>query len=212
MRSKSFIALAALTITMGCTKTDSTISSDSIGGDGNLTTNAAGYTYSCYTDLPGATFSEVKVLTNDGTGVVTLSIKGHLPTASSTLTSLIPSAYKDSLGNISISGKFKNTSEGILDYTNSDNKPFVIINYSSNVGDKYVLKKSNGQTITRTVTQKSTTDDYPYGLMYIKTMTVEQDSRITGISKIRYIANHKFGLVGIEFVMEDGSVTKLSIM
>ena len=149
---------------------------------------------------------------SDNSGLVTLNITGAIPTVGTALTNLIPASYKDAAGNLNVTGKFKNTSEGILDYTNSDSKPFVLVNYSSNVGDKYVLHKSNGQTITRTVTAKSTTDDYPYGMLMIKTMTVEQDSRISGISKIRYYANHKFGLVGIEFVMEDGTVTKLSIM
>jgi hypothetical protein len=39
----------------------------------------------------------------------------------------------------------------------------------------------------------------------IKTITVEQDSRIPGISKIVYRFNHKFGLVSAEVIAEDGS-------
>ena len=33
----------------------------------------------------------------------------------------------------------------------------------------------------------------------------KQDSRIPGVSKIVWKFNHKFGLVYLEFVMEDGS-------
>ncbi len=186
-------------------------SSTSIGGDGNLSTNAVGYNYSCTTTMTDVTASSVTVTSHDGNGLVTIRIKAKVPTSGNALADLIPSAYQDASGNVDISGKFKNTSEGILDYTNSDGNPFVVVNYSSNVGDKYTLKKSNGQTITRTVTYKSTTDDYAYGLLNIKVMKVEQDSRISGVKKIEYIANHKFGLVGIIFYMEDGTSKKVSI-
>jgi hypothetical protein len=212
MKSIQLAFVAGLLLIASCKKEDKGSASDTIGGDGNLATNAVGYKYSCYTNAPGVTASQVVVTNSDNSGLVTLNITGAIPTVGTALTNLIPASYKDAAGNLNVTGKFKNTSEGILDYTNSDSKPFVLVNYSSNVGDKYVLHKSNGQTITRTVTAKSTTDDYPYGMLMIKTMTVEQDSRISGISKIRYYANHKFGLVGIEFVMEDGTVTKLSIM
>lgn len=218
MKRLPLLIAAGLLLTASCAKKDettttpsSTTSSSSIGGDGNLSTNAVGYNYTCNTDISGVTASSVTVTAHDGNGVVTMRIKGKVPTSGSSLTSLIPSAYKDASGNVDVTGKFKNTTEGILDYTNSDGAPFVVVNYNGNVGDKYTLKKSNGQTITRTIVSKSTTDDYPYGLMYIKVMKVEQDSRISGIKKIVYIANHKFGLVGIEFVMEDGTTKKMSI-
>lgn len=185
--------------------------SNSIGGDGNLSSNAVGYSYYCSTNMSGVTASSVTVTSHDGNGLVTIRIKAKIPTSGNTLTDLVPSSYVDASGNVDITGKFKNTSEGILDYTNSDGAPFVVVNYNSNVGDKYVLNKSNGQTITRTVTYKSTTDDYPYGFLNIKVIKVEQDSRISGIKKIVYIANHKYGLVGIEFYMEDGTTKKLSV-
>ena len=80
-----------------------------------------------------------------------------------------------------------------------------MVKYDGKVGDTYKLKKSDGNTITRTITQKSTDDDFEYGFYYIKTITVEQDSRIPGISKIVYKFNHKFGLVYLEFVADDNS-------
>lgn len=127
---------------------------------------------------------------------------------------MIPANLKDATGKLNTTVKYKNTSEGILDYTNKDGKPFVIVNYSSNVGDKYTLTKSDGNTITRTVTAKSETDDYPVsgGFMLIKTMKVEQDSRIPGVTKIVYITNHKFGLVAIQVFMDDGTSSKISFM
>jgi hypothetical protein len=220
MKKIPLLLFAGLIITGSCSKKDSdattstpstSTSSNSIGGDGNLTANAVGYNYTCSTDMTGVTASSVTVTSNDGNGLVTVHIKAKVPTSGNTLASLIPSSYKDASGNVDITGKFKNTAEGILDYTNSDGSPLVIVNYSSNVGDKYVLNKSNGQTITRTVTYKSTNDEYPYGLMLIKVMKVEQDSRISGIKKIEYIANHKYGLVAVVFYMEDGTTKKVSV-
>lgn len=117
---------------------------------------------------------------------------------------LIPESLKDADGKLNSQFDVKITSEGILDYTNADEAPFTAIKYDAKVGDKYVLKKSNGQKITRTVTAKSETDDFEWGLMLIKTITVEQDSRIPGISKIVYRFNHKFGLVHVEAIAEDG--------
>jgi hypothetical protein len=142
-----------------------------------------------------------------------LDVKANLP-KNNTLVNLIPANLKDANGNLSTTGKYKNTSEGILDYTNKDGKPFVIVNYSSKVGDKYVLTKSDGTTITRTVTGSTTVDDYPVmgGSMLIKTMTVEQDSRIPGVNKIVYITNHKYALVAVVIYMNDGTSTKISLL
>ncbi|MBS1772627.1 MAG: hypothetical protein JST82_07195 [Bacteroidetes bacterium] len=219
MKKTSFVFALLALFAISCSKKDNsttttpttTTSSNSIGGDGNLSTNVVGYNYTCTSDISGVSASSVSVTSHDGSGLVTIRIKAKVPTSGSTLANLIPSSYKDASGNVDVSGKYKNTSEGILDYTNSDSAPFVVVNYNSNVGDKYVLNKSNGQTITRTVTYKSETDDYAYGLMYIKVMKVEQDSRISGIKKIEYIANHKYGLVAIVFYMEDGTTKKVSI-
>jgi hypothetical protein len=118
---------------------------------------------------------------------------------------LIPSVYKDSQGRLNTELKYKITSEGIQDYANLDSEPFTMVKYDCKVGDTYKLTKTDGKTITRTVTEKSTEDDYSWGWLMIKTITVEQDSRIPGISKIVYRFNHKFGLVSAEVVAEDGS-------
>ena len=56
--------------------------------------------------------------------------------------------------------------------------------------------------------QKSV-DDYPYGFYMIKTIQVEStlgnSNRVSGINKITYIANHKFGMVGVKVDFEDGT-------
>lgn len=188
------------------------ISSTDVGGDTNLTSNAVGTKFNGYVKLGSTTvpMTNSAVVTSSSNGVVTLQVTATLP--SNKYASMIPNSVKDANGNLNTTFKFKNTSEGILDYTNKDQKPFVIVNYNSNVGDKYVLTKNDGNTITRTVTAKSDVDDFPYGMMLIKTMTVQQDSRIPGVTRIEYKANHKYGLVQVKFYFDDGTSSTIDIM
>jgi hypothetical protein len=190
---------------------DSKITSDSVGGDTNLSMNAVNTSFNSYVKIGSNNFNanSSMVVTNNDNGVLTIQVKATLP---ANLAALLPSNLKDASGKMSTNLKIKNTSEGILDYFNADGKPFVIANYSSNVGDTYTLTKSNGATITRKVTAKTEVDDFPYGMMLIKTMTVEQDSRIPGINKIIYKVNHKYSLVQIQFVMNDGSTITINLV
>ena len=71
--------------------------------------------------------------------------------------------FKDASGNLNYDMKVKMTDEGLLDYTNIDHKPFVLVRYDAAVGDKYTLDLSDGTTMTREVVKKSTTDDYGWG-------------------------------------------------
>ena len=209
-----FSILTVVSLLVSCNLLpDTKISSTDVGGDTNLTMNATGTKVSTSIVVGSTAYPASATVTSNVNGVITADIKATLPKNNS-LVNLIPANLKDASGNLSTTGKYKNTSEGILDYTNKDGKPFVIVNYSSSVGDKYVLTKSDGTTITRTVTANSTVDDYPVmgGTMLIKTMTVEQDSRIPGVNKIVYITNHKYALVAIVIYMNDGTSTKISLL
>jgi hypothetical protein len=121
------------------------------------------------------------------------------------LLSGIKSKYKDSSGNLDCEGTFKITDKGILDYNNADHEPFVLVKFDAKVGDKYTFEKSDGTVITREVVRKSTDDDWLWNGMLIKTIDVEQDSRIPGVEKIVYFTNHKFGVVAVRVVLEDGT-------
>jgi hypothetical protein len=102
--------------------------------------------------------------------------------------------------------QFKITTEGIESKIPA--YPGIIVKYSSNVGDVY----SGGSGIERQVIYKSTDDDYPYGFMYIKVMKVEESpTPFPGVSKIVYIANHRFGMVGIEYTLDDNSTYNFSL-
>lgn len=104
--------------------------------------------------------------------------------------------------------RFKNTKEGIE--LKSGNTQGVLVKYSSNVGDKYRISGGGD----RVVVSKSSTDDYYYGFLLIKTIQVEEVSaslQSMGINKITYIANHRFGLVGVDFSFSDGSSGKFPV-
>ncbi len=211
---KFIIFLPVLALLVSCNLLDGgTISSTDVGGDSNLDMNVVGTKVTTNVTVGNTSYPASATVTSNVNGVITLDVKATLP-KNNTLTNLIPANLKDASGNLVTTTKYKNTSEGILDYTNKDGKPFVIVNYNSSVGDKYTLTKADGTTITRTVTAKTTVDDYPVmgGMMLIKTMTTEQDSRIPGINRIVYVTNHKYALVAIIFYMNDGTSTKISLL
>lgn len=88
----------------------------------------------------------------------------------------------------------------------------IIVKYDSEVGDTYPIGTTGS---VRTVISKTGLDDYAYGFMLIKTIQVESipnDLKSTaGISKITYIANHKFGLVGVNVAFDDGTSSKFPV-
>ena len=63
----------------------------------------------------------------------------------------------------------------------------------------------------RKVVARSSEDDYSYGFFNIKVIKVEEDLNMMGVSKITYWANHKFGLVGIEFKLDDNTTAKFPV-
>ncbi|KAF0199236.1 MAG: hypothetical protein FD166_861 [Bacteroidetes bacterium] len=106
---------------------------------------------------------------------------------------------------VSITGmQMQSTTEGIKCLTGPG--AGVLVKYDSNVGDTYPIG-STGEV--RTVVSKTGVDDYPYGFYLIKTIQVESNpgyvKSAAGVSKITYIANHKFGLVGVKLDYEDGT-------
>lgn len=104
----------------------------------------------------------------------------------------------------SASQKYRVTKRGIQNVFD-DGKFLTIVNYNAKVGDTYKLKR-DGHTIERRVTKVSKEDDFLWGFMYIKTIQVEETGTgIPGVSKLKYYANHRFGIVGMDIFFEDGS-------
>jgi len=210
MKKLIFLVLSFIFSFSSCKKSDTTLGPNELDGDINVTFAQVGNTFTPY--IIGSDGSEINInpaitITSNSSGVATISLKADLTQSPELkqINDLIPAIYKDNQGKLNATGNVKITTNGILDYTNKDKSPFMLVKYDCNVGDTYKLTKSDGTTITRTVTQKSTDDDFYYGGMLIKTMTVEQDSRIPGIKKIIYKVNHKFGLVHLTAIAEDGS-------
>lgn len=207
MKKLLFVTLAVCVALMnfsGCKKDDSS----SVGGDQSTMGNV-GNTFTIST-LPGiedakGTVSELK------DGVSTVTISGTLTDEKyKQLAELLPNYslgnYDKNTGEFSGNLKMKFTKEGIVDYLNSAERPFVIARFDANVGDSYSVESVNGAgSFTRTVTARSDEDDFPYGFYYIKTITVEEPGRNPAISKIKYRLNHRFGLVHVTLVMQDKS-------
>jgi beta-lactam-binding protein with PASTA domain len=81
-----------------------------------------------------------------------------------------------------------------------------IVEYDAKVGDEY--KTSDG---VRKVISRSSEDDYMYGFFLIKVIEVEENLNKYGVKKIKYWANHRFGLVDIEFTYDDNSTSKFPV-
>jgi hypothetical protein len=186
--------------------------SSSISGTTNIPMNKAGTTFSPYVTVSGGIFNGTAsaTITKVEGDVTTIKFKATLP-ANQPLLSGIKSKYKDASGNLDCEGTFKITDKGILDYNNAEHEPFVLVKYDAKVGDKYSFTKSDGTLITREVVRKSTDDDWMWNGMMIKTIDVEQDSRIPGVEKLIYFTNHKFGIVAVRVVLEDGTQSQVDL-
>lgn len=207
---KNFFLFALVAIFLiSCEENGSVKSSTTLGGSTDLPMNELGNTFNSVTLINGQNYytsAQIEVVEN-AEGITTISVNANIPDELP-FASLVTPDMKDANGNLDVELKFKNSTDGVLDYNNLNQKPFVIGKYDAKVGDKYILEKSDGKTITRTVTAHSTDDDFSWvggQWLYLKTVTIEQDSRIPGVDKLVYNINHKYGLVGIEVVMEDGS-------
>jgi hypothetical protein len=102
--------------------------------------------------------------------------------------------------------KFKSTTDGIESVSGLD--PGIIVKYNAEVGDTYPIGSSKKE---REVVSRSTDDDYMYGFFLIKVIKVEEYPGKMGVDKITYWANHRFGLVGIEFKFDDGTIAKFPV-
>ncbi len=105
---------------------------------------------------------------------------------------------------VSITGvKIQQTKEGIKSIEGPG--AGVLVKYDSKVGDTYPI---DGRDNERKVVSKSTDDDYPYGFFLIKTIQVEMELpalKSAGITKYTYVANHKYGLVGVKIDFDDAT-------
>ncbi|PKP06750.1 MAG: hypothetical protein CVU10_04110 [Bacteroidetes bacterium HGW-Bacteroidetes-5] len=174
---------------MGAVGVTVTTSSSPISGVSNFTATV--------------TTSNDGVSTYSGSATVTNS-------ALSTLFTNIPGVSVNGSTVSTTNMQFKQTTKGLE--LLSGPTAGIIVNYDSNVGDKYPVGKTGAY---REVMTKSTGDDYSYGFYLIKVLKVEEIvggvKSAAGISKITYWANHKYGLVGVQFNFGDGTFAKFPV-
>lgn len=217
--------LALLVAFVSCKKDDP---NTSLGGQTNIPLNAVDSVSGVYIELDGANAlsTEIKIKSNDN-GDVTY-------TGSVDLLSLSPDLQTKALDVLNEHGDYYNasqyvtltpdmklnfefkvkiTSQGYLDYF-TDGQPWVMVKYDDPVGTTYSVVNKNGETLTRTVTEKTNQDDWPFGFFLIKTVKVEQQvaSDDPLLDYIVYRANHKFGLVYLEFAFQDGTNLAIDVI
>jgi hypothetical protein len=196
------IIISMLVCGMSCKK-DKTTDNTTLGGDQSPMGNVGTTVSSTSLQVAGVS-NFAATITALNNGVSTYS--GSATVANAALLNLLANIPEITIaGNVvsTTSIKFKNTTEGIQFLSGPTQG--VWANYNSSVGDTYPIG-STGKV--RTVVSKSTTDDYSYGFYLIKVMQVEENTSFlkdAGVSKVTYWANHKFGLVGIQFSFNDGT-------
>jgi hypothetical protein len=169
-----------------------------------LALTEVGNTFAVTTSVSGVSVSQAEV-TDVTDGISTTTVKVNV-------TNPLLVKWKDSFpylnnvnGNtaeISISGRV--TENGIQSVV--DGKSFTLVDYSDGVGTKY-KGTVDGHKIEREIVAKSTDDDYSFGWFDIKVYQIEERGNpMPGLAKMNYYTNHKFGIVGVEAVFEDGSI------
>ncbi|MDX1642461.1 MAG: hypothetical protein R3220_12230 [Balneolaceae bacterium] len=110
----------------------------------------------------------------------------------------------------SVARRYRITTKGFQSVYDEGN--LTIMNYDAKPGDTYSMKR-NGTTLKRQVTKVSKEDEYPWGFMMIKTIHVEETGRnIPGVSKVEFVGNHRWGMVGMKVFFEDGSTQNMTII
>lgn len=207
MKSKEFIHILILIVTAISFSSCSLFGDDDpsptepIGGD-PTPMGAVGNTFDIF-GIPGTSNTSVEVISQDGANA---TIQATTTLTNSTALGLAEQspAWEVSGNSVTGTGKFRITTEGVQTYT-SDGTPFTLVEYDAREGDTYELNRESSDLV-RTVTHVSEDDDYSWGFLLIKTVQVEETGLVTpGVSRVKYIANHRFGIVGMEVYFEDGS-------
>ena len=219
MKKLVYFLLLSILITLGtsCSTDPENEDNNSLGGDTEITLGEVGNTGYTVVEMNGQyTRLEGIEITENNNGVVNIHIDTDLSSVPelsdvSDLVSAVYPAFQDANGKLVTDLKYKITSEGIQDFNNIDGKAHTLVKYDASVGDTYTLELSNGNKLVRKVIAKSSTDDFQWGFLLIKTVTVEQNALVPGIQKYIFRANHNFGLVNVEALMEDGSTVGLYV-
>ena len=208
MKTKILAIASICLFSIACQLTDNIKPEPKLSGT-QSTLGAVGNTFTA-SGVNGLLPQTVKVTDlTDGISTVTASIKvtdsklkefaKNLPYSNS---------WNGEIIEVKIKGRI--TDEGIQ--TVFDDGNLTLVKFDAKVGDKYSAK-INGNTIIRKVITRTDLDDYPFLFYNIKIIEVEETGTgIPGLSKILYYTNHKFGLVGVKAIFDDGSTKKLDLV
>jgi len=202
------LLLPVIVLTPGCKKDSDSGNNVALGGDPSPMGVVGTLFYTMPSSMGVGAINASVVASNDG--ISTFSGSCEVTNADyRALLAEVPGITVTGSTVVASGIKIKQTTEGIESYIST--APGIIVKYSSNVGDTYPVGSTG---IKRTVVSKSTTDDYYYGSIMIKVMKIEEP--VTGmkslaVNKITYIANHRFGLVGIKYNFNDGSSLNLPL-
>ncbi len=203
------LLLVLMVLSLSCKKTSTDDNNTSVGGDASpmgvvgTTVSSTSATVSGISDLNGSVVSLSNGISSyTATGVITnaaiKNILANIPGITITGDNVTATGFQ-----------IKQTVEGIESFVGMG--PGILVKYSSVAGDTYPVG-STGRV--RTVISKSSTDDYPYGFYNIKVVKVEEPTpglKGMGVNKITYWANHKFGLVGVQWDLSDGTSVNLPV-
>ena len=178
-----------------------------LGGDPSPM-GAVGHTFGVVT--PNGVSNDNVEVTSNSNGISTVQ---YTATVSNPMLLEMVKAMPDVTVNgnqASVSRKYRITKNGFQSVYEEGN--LTIMNYNADVGDTYSMQK-NGSTLERRVTKVSKEDEYEYAFFLIKTIHVEETGRnIPGVSKVEFIGNHRFGMVGVKLHYEDGTSQNLTII
>jgi len=200
-----FLSILVGMLSYSCEKSSKNEDPDELNGDQSPMGEVGVTVSSASSEIAGVSnFTAVITSLNDGVSSYS---------ASATVTNVLIKNMVAGFPGVTINGdqvtitdmKMKQTKEGIKCISGSG--AGVLVKYDSEVGDTYPIGNTN---YTRKVVSKTGVDDYPYGFYLIKTIQVEDmDPGVLkntgGVNKVTYIANHKFGLVGVRLDMDDAT-------
>jgi hypothetical protein len=200
-----FFLIIGLIVLNACSSFD--LSNQELGGE-QSPMGEVDYEYSVTLPFEGVEDAKAVVTKlEDGVSTISYSAKITNPTLLALVESMPDVKIKD--GVASAERKYRITDEGYQSVYEEGN--LTIVNYDSKVGDTYSLKREN-KTIKREVVSKSTTDDYAWGFFDIKAIKVEETGRnLPGVRKVEFVANHKWGIVGLKIYFEDGTSEVIGI-
>lgn len=217
---KTILPLICFTMLVNSCEKEGESNNMTIGGSTDFAENQVGATAKGITTINGSSIGDAQIkVVESSKGITTFEIAATLTNdLKGKITNLgnafyggnfdkYKSKFLDTNGNFKTKIKVKNSSEGVA-FINPNGKQVVVMKYDVKVGDKWSHTKIDGKKVDFEVKHKSTTDDYSYAFYNIKVVKVEQKFQQPGYSKIVYIGNHKYGLVGIEIYLEDGTVIK----